>query len=573
MLVDGRSIEAGGQLSADVCVIGAGPVGLTAARELVGAGRRVVVVEAGGPEDEGRGDLLQSTVDVTGLPYFLRSSRRCALGGSAPMWFVPLPAGGRGLRLRELDPVDFAPRPWLGVDGWPIGAADLRDSYRRAREVFDLPLVPDAAWGHWDGSLVSSPLVADDGEIETKAFDFGERDLFLDWIRRTTRLDELVVVHSSPVVELRGDEWPSEVSSAVCEPAPGKQFSVDARQFILAAGAIENARILLSSRSRHPEGIGNANGLVGRHFMEHPVFTAAIVMPQPSSPLADPQVHGIHEHRGRPVQRKYALSPTAAEQADTGNHLFFFQSAAWSPRLLALVEGENLRDRLEGARLLRDTVRHRALAADLPTLAREGIRSLSYPARRASLSARLRTGRRVPPSVGEGPVLTLEVMAEQLPHPSSRVELCRDGSRPERARLDWKVQPDEWRGIDRATRVLARHLETAGQARVLPLVPQDGSPPPRLLKADHHMGTTRMHRDPRHGVVDAECRVHGMANLYLAGSSVFPTGGGVNPMLTILAMAFRLADHLVAQPQTNAGAVTDRVGPSPGRPDSGDRTS
>ena len=65
------------------------------------------------------------------------------------------------------------------------------------------------------------------------------------------------------------------------------------------------------------------------------------------------------------------------------------------------------------------------------------------------------------------------------------------------------------------------------------------------------MGTTRMHRDPKRGVVDSDCRVHSLANLYVGGSSVYPTTGFANPLLTTLALTLRLAEHLTARLETH----------------------
>jgi choline dehydrogenase-like flavoprotein len=72
----------------------------------------------------------------------------------------------------------------------------------------------------------------------------------------------------------------------------------------------------------------------------------------------------------------------------------------------------------------------------------------------------------------------------------------------------------------------------------------DDTPPQRIIGGWHHMGTTRMHRDPKQGVVDENSRIHGIENLFVAGPSVFPTGGYANPSLTIVALALRLADHI-----------------------------
>jgi choline dehydrogenase-like flavoprotein len=130
---------------------------------------------------------------------------------------------------------------------------------------------------------------------------------------------------------------------------------------------------------------------------------------------------------------------------------------------------------------------------------------------------------------------------EQPPQPESRVTLSadRDALGVNRLVLDWRIADDVVRSVMRLQELLGIELERRGVAR---LVPGEGAP--RFTDASHHMGTTRMSDDPKRGVVDADCKVHGVANLYVAGSSVFPSGGHANPTFTIVALALRLAEHL-----------------------------
>ena len=136
-------------------------------------------------------------------------------------------------------------------------------------------------------------------------------------------------------------------------------------------------------------------------------------------------------------------------------------------------------------------------------------------------------------------------MAEQSPNPDSRVELLaeRDALGVPRASLRWQLADLDLRSYERAQELFGASLEQAGLGQVFTLLAPD-EVPVDLHAASHHMGTTRMHPSPRHGVVNEDSRVHGVANLSVAGSSVFPTGGFANPTLTILALALRLAEHL-----------------------------
>jgi len=148
--------------------------------------------------------------------------------------------------------------------------------------------------------------------------------------------------------------------------------------------------------------------------------------------------------------------------------------------------------------------------------------------------------------VQRGPVLF--VALEPMPNPDSRIQL---GPQPDaigmrKVAVDWNVTADDKRNAVAILRLLGAEFARTGFGRLRSFL-EDGDDtrwPPDMYGDQHHMGSTRMHRDPALGVVDEDCRVHGVANLYVAGSSVFPTAGAANPTLTITALALRLADHL-----------------------------
>jgi choline dehydrogenase-like flavoprotein len=150
--------------------------------------------------------------------------------------------------------------------------------------------------------------------------------------------------------------------------------------------------------------------------------------------------------------------------------------------------------------------------------------------------------------------IALLVRAEQAPNPDSRVTLTRDEDAlgMKRVQLDWRLSHIDVRSVDVLVRTLGEELARLGLGKVVPASwlkegqswhsdPLISSHP---IGGYHHMGTTRMAEDPRLGVTDARTCVHGIANLYVAGSSLFPTSGWANPTLTIIALALRTADHI-----------------------------
>jgi choline dehydrogenase-like flavoprotein len=135
---------------------------------------------------------------------------------------------------------------------------------------------------------------------------------------------------------------------------------------------------------------------------------------------------------------------------------------------------------------------------------------------------------------------------EQQPNRDSRVTLSerRDALGLPATRLDWRLTAADKASLLRNLRALGAEFAGAGLGRLHLSLPEGDAWPHDLTGGNHHMGTTRMATDPRDGVVDAHCQVHGTANLHVAGSSVFPTSGAANPTLTLVALALRLADRL-----------------------------
>jgi choline dehydrogenase-like flavoprotein len=271
---------------------------------------------------------------------------------------------------------------------------------------------------------------------------------------------------------------------------------------VLALGAIENARLLLASNTAEPGGLGNRHDLVGRYFMEHPHLPAGELVLWGS-----PEVIGLYRYHQDPQLRHTVLA--------------------------ALCPSEQLQRQEE---LLNLSVELRP-TKDEPDS--EPPWDVPAAARRTDEIA----GRSAP-TAGLVPVM-LKVRSEQTPIAESRVALSEvsDALGQPRATLDWRLLPEDRIRIRRAVRLVAREigLSALGRGRE---IWREAEPWWETKVGNHHLGTTRMHPDPRHGVVDADCRVHGTSNLFVTTSSVFPTGGFANPVLTIVALALRLADHL-----------------------------
>ncbi len=499
MLIDARELRDGSRVDADLCIVGAGAAGISLAREWIGAGRRVVLLESGGFEpDAGTQDLYagEAVGNVIATPdLHLVRTRLRFFGGSTNHW---------GGYCRPLAPLDFESRPWVPESGWPVDRRELDPFYARALSLIEVP----PFGGDYDRDRLRERPTLDlgaDSGIETSMIHLSSTRFGQRYRQEIVTAGEIALYLHANALEFETDDADRRVARLQVACLAGPRFSVHARTFVLATGGIENARLLLLSRRDRVAGLGNRHDLVGRFFMDHLSLEAGRALF--TRPVGDLSLYRAVRPGGRVASLGLITTSEAAQREK--------QLLGFSARVLLEREAKRL-------------------PADRPLLdITWALDHLSEP--RSSASAQ-----------GEAITAGLMVVAEQAPDRKSRVTLGtdRDALGQPRARLDWRVARADYDSIARSLELMARDLGQAAQGRgQLRISPEEMRP--RSNGWSHHMGTTRMHEDPRSGVVDAQCRVHGVENLYVAGSSVFPTGGSEGTTtFTLLALTLRLSDHL-----------------------------
>ena len=548
MFIDTRQISQDKALIATVCIIGAGVAGISIARELEKQGIDTCLLESGGfqPDNETR-DLYRGK--ATGLNYqFADGCRARFLGGSSNCW------GGWS---RPLDAWDFEQREWVPYSGWPFGLSHLDPYYRRTHEVLKLGPVnfdPD----YWEKAIARPDvrrMPFKSGHVRDTISQFSPPVRFGKEYRRELRNARYVRVFLyANVTQLVPDPLAGHIKQVTVQTLTGTRMRVAARIFILATGGIENARLLLSSNKIFPAGLGNQHDLVGRFFMDHPRLLSGDI--QFSRAWSRNKLYDIKYHymnsavaaQGTHIAAQLALTPETLQNERLLNARICFCSE---------FPGEGSRGaqalfRCKQALLSKDQPGWR-LRDDVLTMAKEPLNTFAYG------FTRLCHPRAMIKKV------SFQVIIEPAPNPDSRVSLSstqRDAMGMPRVEVDWRLTTQVRRTADRSLALIARELRQSGVAEVLldPAMELHGWP--ATLEAEgtwHHMGTTRMHVDEKQGVIDADCKVHGLANLYIAGSSVFPTAGANFPTITITALALRLAEHVIGQLRKASSVPVEEV--------------
>jgi choline dehydrogenase-like flavoprotein len=524
MIIDGRRVTDGAVVETDVCVIGSGPAGMTLAGELAHqTDRQVVVIESGSvTQNEDAQDLAVGA--VVGQPYFpLHETRVRRVGGSSWSW---------GGVLCKLDAIDFDRRQWVEHSGWPIRYEDVSRHYPAALAALGVTASPDVS---------AAPSAVPGSDVEPGEVYFTHPKRFGADCTSTFRgSDRLHIYTDSSVVSLEPGSDGARIDRAEVASLTGTRWKVSAQVFVVAGGGIENARLLMLTNRKHGADIGDRGGQLGRFFMEHPRLTDQLWVDGDTHALD----HMITGAAGTLRFGRLRLTPEAQEHEQLLNYLANVSygyagqdGPSWnSVRRLAIAVRRPWRE----SPFFQD-------AGGGPMgvhWADVGV-AVSHPieSTKAVIGAGLKP-RRLRRFVA------ISSSMEQAPDPANRVTLTDgrlDALGLPRTTLHWTVGEAERRTYERGLELVLAHLHRAlGDAAQTRL--ERGRWNQDILGTWHHIGTTRMSADPNRGVVDTDLRVHGVDNLYAAGSSVFPTGGAAAPTLTIVALSLRLAEHLRRAP-------------------------
>jgi choline dehydrogenase-like flavoprotein len=548
MIDDARGLSEGEALTADICIVGAGAAGITLALELAGSGSSVLLLESGGLKAEKRTQrLYEGSVADERLHSPPHRYRQRRFGGTTTIW---------GGRCAPFDEIDFEARDYIPFSGWPFARETLLPFYPRANQLceagefryeasaaFQQPLRPMIE------GFVSEHFSTDSLERFSRPTDFGAR--YVTQLRNAAGVR--VLLHANATT-LKLHPNGAGVATLGVRTLGGKSFQVHASQYVLAAGGLEVARLLLSNRDTFPQGIGNTHDVVGRYYMCHIAGTIGTLK---QSGAADHVWHGYEvSNEGIYCRRRLALTAPTQRRLRIGNfigrlhHPRITDPAHRTAVLSALQLAKGLISYEYGKRLhggertaLRTWLAHVGNVMSAPG---EVLAFGHHMVRDRFLADRKFPSIIVKSTAGH---YSLDFHAEQEPSAVSRVSLLEDRDELEMPRLlvDWRYAQGDITTVRKAVELFATDIERSGVGHF------EYDPESIELEMSrygayggHHLGTTRMGSDPRTSVVDANCRIHGLGNLYVAGGAVFPTSSQANPTLTIVALALRLAQHLRA---------------------------
>lgn len=522
----------------DVCIVGAGPVGMTVATELLDRGASVIVVESGDVAPRASRTRLAAG-EVVGDDRFgpLETKVHRAVGGTSWLWENALPGGVQGVRHTVIEPAVIERHRDDGRN-WPYDAAELAALTTRALQRAGVIVGVDRL------QPVPSPHLPG---LDQGRYVFGPRRQFqLDGMGATLARGATVLVNATAVALATRYGGPRDaLDHVIVRSTQGRQATIRATTFVLAAGTVENTRFAWTLASALP-GV-RANRAIGTGIMDRPRLTGQLVL------AADPPdwlaAFGLHLDGGIPSMDRFlvpagpvrdgapscSLLPAPAPAPSRARHWF----ERWAKRSL-IAAPTTFEQRIA------DHVGSRTARAMI------GANQRSYPARSwvyerlASHSFDLEWS--AWPAHGawrRARTWAVTSIIEQFPHPANRLELSgrRDVHGRPLPRLVWGRPIERTGSVDAVLGIASTAVAEAGFGRLT--WPDQGFD---SVSSCHLMGSLPMGDDPVRSATEPSGRLRGTANVYVAGSCLFPTGGHSNPTLTAMALAVATADHIVAAP-------------------------
>ena len=508
-----ESLQDKSRLRSDICIVGTGPAGITLAKELIDSGLKVVILESGDfqfdPDIQNlyAGDIVKNLppvpLDVSRLRYF---------GGTSNHW-----EGVCG----PFDPIDFRARDWIPNSGWPLTRGELDPFYKKAQQLIGLGPYDyrSSAWSNenWDLFDIAGTDITH-AMRQANPQRFGpvyQKDL--------EKAENVQVILHANLTGIRTNEAFEHVTAVEATALGGTSITIDAKKVVLACGGVENARLLLAF------GFGSKLPAIGRYFNFHPhLLTGQLLLERPILHSRFP--YRWHSINGTTIMHNFLLSEQVQEREKLPNHAATIEEIRL-PSTKGYSAGKRLYNRLRGTRNFDNVL------DDLYDLLTDLNGAYTqWDSRHAEHQISL---------------LNVETYLEQPPHPDSRILLSKDKDALgiPRAKIDWAYSAHEPAGVQRFNEILASSFGAAGIGR-MKIVDNMTDPAnfEELVReqstGEHQIGATRISEGPESGVVDSNCTVHGVNNLFCAGSSVFSTASWINPTITIVALSVRLAEHL-----------------------------
>ncbi|MEM1340724.1 MAG: GMC oxidoreductase [Pseudomonadota bacterium] len=541
-----------------ICVIGSGPVGLSFALRLADADQPVVLIDSGDLVGDAQQEFLGGTManaarasdcqDTTLLPSgtlyarhsYMTRSRYLGSGGASQLWCVKWrPEAESRVRIVRSAAADFEARPDFDIPSWQVPGDDITRHYDAAMAFFDLGGHDFEAARY---GAEQSPLGLSQELFPTKLFHFPLAiSVFQNRMAEARQHDGISVLSNLHFLrfETKAHDW---VRSIIVADRDGQEQRLVAHHFVLALGGIENSRQLLLAVE--DGALLDEHGVFGRWFFDHPHTRLGYLNSADPGALTDQASwYDFQEYDGTPIMRGHEIAPDIARTE--GLLRFSIDLVARPPNddTIAGAAVADMWDRFRGRNYLGGL-------SYLPKLAAHPL--MAYRIARTALNTRVHNtghGGWSDPAQRNHDVgsLAVEAMFEQRPSPDNRIRLGykRDPFGRRMPVLQWSWSAKEAEAINRAAEFVGAEFTRAGAGQFVPMRDLRRGAVPRAGSGFHHMGGTRQSTDATSGVVNGNNRMHGVENLTLIGSSIFPnTTGYANPTLTAVADALRTADHL-----------------------------